>query len=109
MAVAVKTLAAGQLPNSKTTLYTVPAATSALLTITLVATGAASRTMNIYLKRSGGSSRRLLPKDVTMDVGTACYLDHEGRPFALATGDIIEGDASTANEIDYTIDGIERT
>lgn len=109
MAVAIKTLAAGQLPNTKTTLYTVPASTSALLTITLAATGASARTVNIYIKRSGGTSRRVLGMDTNMDPGDVGYIDHEGRPWSLATGDIVEGDASAATEIDYTIDGVERT
>lgn len=109
MAVAIRTLAAGQLPNSKTTLYTVPASTSCLLTITLVATGASARTVNIYIKRSGGTSRMIIGKDTTMNPGDAGYIDHDGRPYSLATGDIVEGDASAATEIDYTLDGVERT
>ena len=109
MAVTPKTLAAGQLPASKTTLYTVPGATQALLTITLVATGASDRNANLYLKRSGGTSRRIIPKDMLMNPGDAAYLDHQGRPYALSAGDEIEGDASAASEVDYTIDGMEKT
>lgn len=104
-----KSLADGQLPNSKTTLYACPVATQALLTVVLVATGAVTRTANLYLKRSGSTSRRIMPKALSMDAGDAAYIDHEGQPFALSAGDAIEGDASAAAEIDYYIDGIERT
>jgi len=104
----VKSLADGQLPNAKGTLYTCPASTQTMLTVTLVATGAVARTVNLYLKRSCSKSRRIIPKAMTMDPGDAAYIDHEGRPYALAAGDLIEGDASTAAEVDYTIDGVER-
>jgi len=109
MAIIPKTFADGQLPAAKGTLYTTPALTYVLVTITLTATGAAARQVNLYLKRSASSSRRIMPKDMTMDPGDTAYIDHEGRPHALSPGDLIEGDASAATEVDYTIDGIEQT
>jgi hypothetical protein len=104
-----KTFADGQLPAAKGTLYTTPALTYALVTVVLVATGGAPVTVNLYLKRSGSSSRRIIGKNLSMDPGDCAYVDHEGRPFALSPGDLIEGDASSATEVDYTIDGIEQT
>ena len=107
MALAIGTLADGQLPNSKTTLYTVPASTTAFVQVTLVATGASARTVNIYLKRSGGTSRRIFPKDLSINPGDHASSKDE-RPYSLSTGDIIEGDASAASEVDYIIEGVER-
>jgi hypothetical protein len=107
MAVTPKSIADGQLPASKGTLYTVPASTAALITITLSATGGSARTVNIYVKRSGSSSRLITPKDLTLNPGDAAYIDHAGRPYALSAGDEVEGDASAATEIDYLIDGME--
>ena len=109
MAVALVAPGDEQLPSSKGTLYTVPASTSALVTIVISHTGAVARTANLFLRRSGGTSRRIVPKDLELDVSDTAYVDHEGRPFAMAAGDLIEGDASAAAEVDYTIDGMERS
>lgn len=91
-----------QLPNSKQTLYTVPASTIALVTsITLVNTGA-SLTCNLYYKRSGGTSRRIIPKDMTLTDKHAC-----DEILTLRAGDVVEGDATTAAQVDYKINGAE--
>ena len=89
----------GQLPSSKGTLYTATA-TVIINQFRLVNTDSSARTMNIYIKT--GTSRRIIPKDLSLAAGAA-YLDGDG--FALNSGDLIEGDASVANVVDYVFSG----
>jgi hypothetical protein len=99
-----KLLANGQLPNAKGTLYTCPAATQTLVkTINLVATNI-SRTINIYIKRV--TSRRIIAKDTNLDITLELAIE---RNIILEAGDLIEGDASAAAEVDYLIFGTEIT
>jgi hypothetical protein len=105
MALTVKLLADGQLAASKTTIYTVPAATTTtVVTIVLVNTGAGDNSVNLYV--NNGTSRRIIPKDTTLVTGNMLETD---RPYTLEAGDLIEGDATNATEVDYTIHGVERT
>ena len=103
MAVALKDLGTGQLPNAKSTLYTVPGATQAAAKVTLVNTGAAARTVNLYANKDGANSRRFCPKDLSLGIGDSFTSDLQ----TLEAGDLIEGDASAAAEVDYTINGFE--
>lgn len=107
MAISIKSLADGQLPNAKGTLYTCPASTTAILRlVSFVNTGAGARTVNLYLKPSGGTSRRLIPVAMSMAAGNSMEYTNV---LTLEAGDIIEGDASVAAEVDYVIEGVERT
>lgn len=89
----------GQLPNAKGTLYTATA-TVIIRSVRLVNTDSSARTVNLYVKT--GTSRRIIPKDLSLAVGAA-YLDDTG--FELNSGDLIEGDASAATVVDYVISG----
>jgi len=101
-----KSLADGQLGTSKTTLYTCPASTSAIVSkIHLVNTSGSEIEINIYFKASGGTSRRICPKDMILKAGYMAVLDDE---VVMEAADIIEGDAETANVIDYVISGVQR-
>lgn len=107
MAIAAKQLADGQLPLAEAALYTAPGATTTYIkSIICCNTGAAARTINLYVRPSAGTSRRIVPKDLSLDVGDTLYLDD---PLVLDTGDAIRGDASAATEVDYTIYGAEET
>ncbi len=102
----VVALGEGQLANSKGTLYTVPASTQTVVkTITLVNATAGSLTCNLYLK-SGATSRRIIPKDMSLGAGESLETDTD---YTLEAADLIEGDASSATSIDFTINGIEET
>lgn len=106
MALSIKALADGQLAAAKGTLYTVPGATQAIVPqngISLVNTDAAARTMNLYVNR-GGTSRRIIPKDMSLAAGEAYYVPLR---ITLEAADLIEGDASVANVVDFTINGVE--
>lgn len=101
-----KSLAQGQLPNAKGTIYTVPASTTAYIkSLKVVNTDSSARTVNIYVKRSGGTSRRIWPSAMSLAAG---YVAEDEDIGGLSTGDIIEGDASAATVVDYTILGAER-
>jgi len=103
----IKSLADGQLAAAKATLYTVPAATTTIIkTISYVNTDSSARTVNLYKKPSGSSSRRIIPKDMTLGIGYMMVYDNE---ITLEVGDEIEGDASVVNVVDFTINGVEKT
>ncbi len=103
MALTIQALANGQLPNAKGTLYTCPGATSAIVkAIVLVNQDTATHTVNLYFTRA--TSRRLIPKNAILAIGGAGYLE---TLITLEAGDLIEGDADTATQVDYTISGTE--
>lgn len=105
MALTCKSLADGQLGSSKGTLH---AAATSFAThaahIFLTNTDSVARTVNIYLKRSGSTSRKIL--DTFSLAAHASYvLPTNGSAIRLSAGDLIEGDASAAAVVDYFIDG----
>lgn len=100
-------IADGQLPNAKGTLYTCPAATIVVVqTLSVVNTDASDRTVNFYVNRSG-TSRRIWDKDKSVPVGEARYYD-QGL-VVLEAGDLLEGDASVLNVVDYVVSGFKQT
>jgi hypothetical protein len=105
MAVTPKSLANGQLSDSTGDLYTCPAATQAIIQpIILVNTHSAAITCNLFVLPYGGTARRFIPKD--MSLGAGCK-GIEDSPLTLEAGDKIQGDASTADKVDYLINGVE--
>lgn len=99
-------LADGTLPTSKGTLYTAPAGTTVHITnITIANAHTSGITCNLYVKRSGSSSRRIIGKDFTLAIATSLEYPQTASALRLSTGDIIEGDASVISVADYTISG----
>jgi hypothetical protein len=97
-----KVLGEGQLAAAKATLYTVPGSTTAAVkSLSVVNTGAGDNTVNIYIK-PGATSRKIV--SVTLSTGDQLYINDLG---TLEAGDLIEGDATNANECDYVISGAE--
>lgn len=106
MAIVGGTFAQGQLATSKATLYTVGVGVVAHVTqIILVNTDASARTVNIYIKMSGGTSRRIIAKDLSLAAGASYWVPISPSALRLSAGDLIEGDASAATVVDYTISG----
>lgn len=104
---AIKSLADGQLAAAKGTIYTTPAATQTIVKrITLVNADTVARAVNLYFKASGGTSRRITPKDYSLAVGALMVMDDE---VTLEAADIIEGDAAAATVVDFCISGIENS
>lgn len=106
MSIQGASLADGQLPNAKGTLYTCPASTIAHVShIILCNATAGAITVNLYVKRSGSTSRRIYTKDASLAGGAYVKLPGEDTAYRLSAGDVIEGDASAATSVDYFIDG----
>ena len=107
MAAVIKNLYEGQLPAAKATLYTVPPATTAVvLGVIMVNTDGVDRAINLYYKKSGGTSRRIMPVNTLVATLTKETMDEK---ITMGAGDEIEGDAAAATVVDCIINGIERT
>jgi hypothetical protein len=107
MAIEIKSLSSGQLAGAKATIYTCPALTTAIVRlVTYVNTGAAANTVNLYFKESAGTSRRIIPEDMSLSAG---FSMEEANVITMSAGDELEGDSSTAAEVDYYISGVEKT
>lgn len=101
-----KLLADGQLPSTLEDLYTVPAGyTTTVVTMTFVNTSTATVTMDIYVLKAAGTARRIIPKSLGLGIGYAMIFDDA---ICLGAGDKIQGVASAALAVDYTIHGVEQ-
>lgn len=69
----IKQLADGQLASSEGNLYTATTDGIAVTAICLVNTDSSARTVNLYLKPKGGTSRRVVPKDISLSAGYCMY------------------------------------
>jgi hypothetical protein len=99
-----KNLGRGLLSAAQAALYTVQTGFRADITsIILVNTDTAARTVNIW-HTSGSTSRRISPKDGSMEPGDMWVL---GDGLVLSSGDSLDGAASVANVISYEISGHE--
>lgn len=102
-----KVLAEGQLANSKGTLYTCPALTTAYVKFfSLFNTNAAGQTIIVYFK-PGATSRKAW-RGVLAQNESARIIDKD-ETVQLEAGDLIEGETTTAAAVDYVITGIEET
>lgn len=103
-----KSIADGQVSNAKAAIYTVGAATVGFVKqVTFYNTNAAVQTLEVWIKRSGGTSRQrrrfTLAQDESVDL-----LD-DGESIELSTGDAIEARTTTAAAVDYMVLGVEET
>lgn len=106
--VAIKSLASGQLANSKGEIYPCPSATQAIIqSIILVNTNSSAETLNIYFKESGGSSLEIIPVDTSLAAGAK--MECLDKPLNLEAADILEGDTTTASKVNFIITGIENS
>jgi hypothetical protein len=97
----ILTGADGQLPNTKQTLYTAVNDNEELLGIQLVSSDGASYACNLYLNRTGTSRRLIaLNKPVVDDLS---YPPIANIKHSLNAGDLVEGDAASANKVDYIV------
>ena len=99
-----KSLADGQLPSSKGTLYTVPTGKRAIVrTFVVFNTGSTAETVSIYVSR--GTSSRQIGQAVLAANEAAQFFESE--PITLSSGDILEGDTTTGSTVDYLITGAD--
>ena len=104
----IKNLGQGQLGTSPAgDLYTVPTATSAIVkTITVVNTDTVARIVNLYIKVSGQTARKIIPVNTILPAGYSLETDEE---FTISAADKIQGDADAASKLDYTLSGVEQS
>ena len=114
MAVQIKSLFKGIVPvTTEGDIYPVPLNKAAIVkSIRLVNTGPASVAINLFVRRAtGGTSYRIIPKDLTLAPGAA-FVDEteitlEG--LTAANGeDRIRGLVPTGSTVDCVISGVER-
>jgi hypothetical protein len=99
-----KSLADGQLPNSKGTLYTVPGSTVAYVKqINVFNTNTTAETVTIYIK-PGATSRSV--RQMVLQPNETGTVDG---PFILPAAALIEGVTTTASKVDYVITGVEES
>lgn len=108
MAITIEPLDDGQLPNAKTALFTATVATI-IKSVVLTNTGAGANLVNLYFKRNGGTSRRIIPKDTSLSTGDTLSWGGDVEVVVLDAGGVIEGSATNAAEVDYVISGVQRT
>lgn len=108
MSIAIKSLADGQLASSIGDLYEAPASTQAIIKrITLVNTSDdTAKTVNLYFLASGGTARRIIPKDYSLAAKALLIMEDE---VTLEAADKIQGDAASATMIDFVISGVENS
>jgi hypothetical protein len=71
----VSQLSDGQLAGAEADIYTAPNDAGLVSTIIFVNTHTVAITCNLYLKPSGGTSRRIIPKNISIDAGSALCFD----------------------------------
>lgn len=107
MAQTFKALADGQLPNSRTALYTVPSSTSAVVrSIILCNTGGGTESVILYVDVSG-SPRKVAVLDLS--AGETAHILDGGQSIILEDGDTLQGETTTATTVDYYVGGVEVT
>lgn|SRR5574343_19835 len=105
MALSIKNLGTGQVASSEGDIYACPASTSAIIkSITFVNTKTTTETLNVYFKKTGGTSRLLTPKDLQLLAGYSLVFDND---ITLSAGDAIRAVTTTASKVDYNIFGME--
>lgn len=98
-------LADGQLGAAEADMYLCPASTRAFVKSVICANTAAAATgIEVFLKPSGGTSRRIAYLEV-MDAGDTLYFSE---PTTLDAGDAIRGVADDAAIVDYIVSGAEQ-
>jgi hypothetical protein len=100
-----KILADGQLASSKTTIYTVPASSQAIIrTVSFTHVAGGTQTVILYVKKISGISR-VFSRAVLL----ANEFAHEEDIGTLDTGDVLEAETTNAASVDFTVMGVEVT
>jgi hypothetical protein len=94
----LKNLADGQLAATIGDLYT-SAATDLAKTIVLTNTDSVARTINLYHTPSGGTARRILPKDMSLAAGGTILFDGENVSVLSASGGLVSSVAISDGSI----------
>lgn len=82
-------LADGQLPATIGDLYTAGAAGIGVSSVVIINTDSSVRTVNLYITPSGGTARRLIPKDLSLGIGFSLHTDGKTITVTDASGGIL--------------------
>ena len=100
-----KSLAEGQVATSEGDLYLVPSSTVGYVKkLHLFNTSATTQTCDVYIKRSGLTTRRI--RRVVLEQYESVEVENLG---PLAAGDAIRGTTTTNAVLDYVLTGAEET
>jgi hypothetical protein len=103
-------LADGQLADSEGNLYASGADATVVLSITLVNTHTSAVTVNLYLKPSAGTSRRIIPKTTSLAAGYSLHTDGVKVSIINPTGGLVtQYGAHATNHQDAGSDEISLT
>lgn len=94
-------IADGQVASAKGTIYTA-GADEVISALTFVNTHSSSVTLNVFINRSG-TSRRIFPEDMTLNVGAKTSLDCANEKHILESGDTIEASDGQGSVTDFTV------
>jgi len=98
-----KRLASGQAANTLTTIYTVPGATTALMTqLWVYNTGGSTQTVTFAV--NDGVDRTL----ATIELSAGDYAIVELKGMALNTGDLVKLQATNVTTVNYLLSGVEK-
>jgi len=100
-------LADGQLANSIGDLYTAGTAGIGVSSVILTNTDSSARTVNLYLTPSGGTARRLIPKDLSLGAGYSIYTDGTCARILTPTGATLTDFAAHASNHTNGTDDIQ--
>jgi len=92
-----RTFADGQLPVAITTLYTATGTMN--VEVGYANSNLPAITVNLYLLRVGKTARHIIPLNLVLSGLMTCS------DISLSKDDALQGNASVADEIDYTIEG----
>lgn len=108
MPVAIKSLADGQLASSIGTIYQTPTNKQAIVeSITLVNTNTSAETVNVYFLASGGTARRIIPKNTSL--AASAMMECLDKRKTLEAGGKIQADTTTALKVDFVCSGVENS
>ena len=102
------TIADGQVAAAEAPIYTVPASTVAYVKqVAFYNTNALSQTLDLWIKKSGGTARKL--RRFVMDQHESLDLLDSGETLELSAGDAVEAATTTAGAVDFVVMGVEET
>lgn len=102
-----KTLGEGQVANTPTAIYTVPAATKGYIHYcTFVNTSATPQTVIVYYKKA---TNRVAGRGYLLQNEKFALVDHGDHVLHMDATDVLLAETTTAGVVDYIVTGVEET
>jgi len=103
MAFTAASLADGQLASSPAGIYTATGVKAIIKSVTLFNTDSSSRTIGVYITRSGGTRRQIAAIELAAGAGGNAV--SSGGCIVLSSGDALEAEASAGSVVDFVVMG----